>query len=59
LKLTTLNLNDILHPLVTYNAMKHENGVQKIEQNQCLFNSTIKLTILLRIASMKYTTRDP
>jgi len=51
-------MNDMLHPFVTYNAMKHKNGVHKIEQNRCLFNSTIKLTILLRIVSMKCTTRD-
>jgi len=49
----------MLHPFVTYNAMKSEICVHKIEQNQCLFNSTIKLTILPRIVSMKCTTRDP
>jgi len=38
----TRNLNVMLHPFVTYNAMKAEMCVHKIEQNQCLFNSTIK-----------------
>jgi len=49
----------MLRPFVTYNSMKAEKCVHKIEQNRCLFNSTIKLTILLRIISMKYTTQDP